>query len=464
MGVRAQLSQRRRLRHLADKLEVLPGPGLVARFGEVTVWAGPQASTALQAHLVAQARQAAQAPRGGEQVANSIISVLQRGDPEPQSPFAVVGPGPGEALTLLLHGPVQAWDSGRWLAPQPVPGWMTAQVGRPWPLIVLPYGANPPPQSQQGNPFDLLAGVVPGSGFVLLRPPSAPPPTEAQLGVSAGAPLGLASQPGATAASPQGAASTSAEARPAAPSAFVGTPSSGPSPSSQAPSSQAPTAYSPALSAQAGGVGLSATPTQLAAVPMGPAPLDLRHVLVASSPPLPLASTASQGLGQERPEATGVYCDRGHFNHPGSTRCLRCGRAIAPGTPAATGPRPPVGVLLADDGSLWVLDKTYVIGADAASAPEVRGGTARAIQMRAGANHTMAAVHAEVRVSGWDAYLVDRGAEGGTYWQGPASQSWAQLGRSEQRELLDGSHLSCGGRVLTFLSCWPTPPGGAPSA
>jgi hypothetical protein len=158
---------------MADKLEVLQGPGLVARFGEVAVWAGPQATTALQAHLVSEAQRAAVAPSGGDQLANSLVSVLQLGDPEPQSPFAVVGPG-ANGLTLFLHGPVQAWDSGRWLFPQPVPGWMVTTIGRPWPLIVLPYGAPPPPQSQQGNPFDLVMGAVPGTGFILLRPPVGP--------------------------------------------------------------------------------------------------------------------------------------------------------------------------------------------------------------------------------------------------------------------------------------------------
>ncbi len=193
---------------MADKLEVLPGPGLVARFGDVAVWAGPQCSPALQAHLVSEAQK--QGPYAGDQLASSFIAVLQRGDPEPQAPFAIVGPG-ANGLALFLHGPVQAWDSGRWLAPQPVPGWMATSIGRPWPLIILPYGAAPPPQSQQGNPFDLLSGAVPGSGFVLLRPPPGPgqasgtaqatgssltSPGAAQPGPGAGGPVPFGGQPG----------------------------------------------------------------------------------------------------------------------------------------------------------------------------------------------------------------------------------------------------------------------------
>jgi len=90
---------------VADKLEVLSGPGLVARYDDVAVWAGPQSSAALQTHLVNEAQRTAKGPNGGDQLANSLIAVLQRGDPEPQAPFAVVGPG-ANGLTLFLHGPV----------------------------------------------------------------------------------------------------------------------------------------------------------------------------------------------------------------------------------------------------------------------------------------------------------------------------------------------------------------------
>ena len=486
---------------MADKLEVLPGQGMVARFGEVAIWAGPQCSQALLAHLVTEAQRAAQVPSGGEQLANSLISVLQRGDPEPQAPFAVVGPASG-GLALLLHGPVQAWDNGRWLAPQPVPGWMTASIARPWPLIVLPYGANPPPQSQQGNPFDLVAGVVPGSGFVMLRPPSAPGHNAGSSASGAGisghgamSPTGMAGPAGAGTlgagaphGSPVGGGPVGGQGQAgglfgggpspephhlAGPASTAGTPAAstgGPalgSPGSSGaatgfggtPSSAQDTPPAGPAQAQGGPSQPSfsplAPPVAVAgatAVAGAPSTMDLRNVLAPGSPPLPLASNAGAPL--DRPEVPGVYCERGHLNHPGSSRCARCGRAIAPGAQAASGPRPPVGVLLADDGSIWTLDKSYLIGADPASAGEVRMGTAHAISMRAGANHTMAPIQSEVKVSGWTVYLVDRGADGGAYWQGPSGSGWVQLGRNEQRELTDGAHLSCGGRVLTYLSAW----------
>jgi len=111
-------------------------------------------------------------------------------------------------------------------------------------------------------------------------------------------------------------------------------------------------------------------------------------------------------------------------------------------------------VLLADDGSVWSLAQGCLIGAEPAGAAEVQSGALQPIAMRAGTNHTMGAVHAEVQIREWDAYLVDRGADSGTWAQGPGEQSWKQLGRGEQRPLTGGSHISCGGRVLTFLSSW----------
>ena len=325
---------------MADKLEVLPGPGLVARFGDVAVWAGPQCSPALQAHLVSEAQK--QGPYAGDQLASSFIAVLQRGDPEPQAPFAIVGPG-ANGLALFLHGPVQAWDSGRWLAPQPVPGWMATSIGRPWPLIILPYGAAPPPQSQQGNPFDLLSGAVPGSGFVLLRPPPGPgqmsgtaqatgssltSPGAAQPGPGAGGPVPFGGQPG-YGAQPGGVGTGQGAAAP-------GPGGPGPVPGDAAPG-QSTTAAAPVALAGTGGAGAGAPANSGTVGVSGPSggAIDLRSVFAALQPPLPLASSPAAAFSPDRPEVQGVRCELGHFNHPRVTNCMRCGRPIPPGSPAS---------------------------------------------------------------------------------------------------------------------------------
>jgi len=452
---------------MVDKLEILQGAGIVARFGEVAVWAGPQASPALQAHLLAEAQKMAHSPSGGDSLASSFISVLQRGDPEPQVPFAVVGPGSG-GLTVFLHGPVQAWDSGRWLVPPPVPGWMSTSVARPWPLIVLPYGAPPPPQSQPGNPFDLLAGAVPGSGFVMLRPPPGPGHGTAPNVVAAPAPvaaqleaLGTTAGPAPTSA-PYLAPATSQQAYPGQ------APAGGPY-LAQGPAGRplpGPVTPGPAASQGASvpreAVGPAGPPeaAPLQPRPLGPMstdrtdmPVDLRHLPPGHGRPLPRATEAPPA--QDRPEILGSRCPLGHFNHPKSVRCMTCGEPILPGAAQVSGPQPSLGVLLADDGKIWALRRSCILGADPGVAGEVRSATAQPVQMLAGPNHQMAAVQAEVRVRDWSVYLVDRGAEGGCCVQGPSDNGWSQLGRDETRELVDGSHISCGGRVLTYLCAWP---------
>ena len=419
---------------MPDKLEVLSGQGLVARFDDVAVWAGPQASAALQAHLVNEAQRTGKGPNGGDQLASSLIAVLQRGDPEPQAPFAVVGPG-ANGMTLFLHGPVQAWDSGRWLAPQPVPGWMVTSIGRPWPLIVLPYGASPPPQSQQGNPFDLLVGAVPGSGFVMLRPPgapgqlggapqtaTAPQPSPGGYGSATGAAAGAAAADaggpggtgmggagggagmagagmagagmagagvagagagsfGSTGAGGAGAGSAGAGAAEVAAAglagAAVGMAAAGGTAYADPAAAQAPLDTGTGPQAQSGvaavGAPMAQEMTVTGAVPAGTT-IDLRNVFGAGRGPLALAATATALYALDQPEVTGVRCELGHFNHPRVMNCLRCGRPIPPGTLQVTGPRPPVGVLLADDGSIWA----FAAGASSAPSPPWRPRSSRA--------------------------------------------------------------------------------------
>jgi hypothetical protein len=490
---------------VADKLEVLAGPGLVVRYNEVAAWAGPQATAALQAHLVTEAQRTSRSANGGDQLASSLIAVLQRGDPEPQAPFAVVGPG-ANGLTLFLHGPVQAWDSGRWLAPQPVPGWMVTSIGRPWPLIILPYGASPPPQSQQGNPFDLVIGAVPGSGFVLLRPPTgqaqpagaqpaattpqaaqaaqaaqgdyrAPGAAPAGVGVVAAGGAGAASGPAPAMPATEGAAGTGAMMGAAAAGGAAlgaigeaaargaggtepgpgGAASGVPSVTGGAAMAAAPGTASPSAVTSPSVVSpvLVAPTTETPGQGQGGERIDLRNSFTAGQPPLTLASAWAVSRLPDAPDVPGVRCELGHFNHPRVTTCLRCGRPVLPGSPELNGPRPPVGVLLVDDGSIWSLRRLCLIGSEPGSAPEVQSGSADGITLRSGPNHAMAPVHAELQIRLWSTYLVDRGAEGGTWVQVPGAAAWAQLGRSEQRELPNGSHVSCGGRVLTYLSDWP---------
>jgi len=83
-----------------------------------------------------------------------------------------------------------------------------------------------------------------------------------------------------------------------------------------------------------------------------------------------------------------------------------------------------------DDGSIWALGRPCIIGAEPTSAAEVQAGAAQAIAMRAAPDHPMAPVHAEVQAKGWSAYLVDRGADGGTFFQGARDAGMGTVGRT----------------------------------
>jgi hypothetical protein len=138
----------------------------VIRYGGIVAWADPSASGALISFLAQSARNLSPSPRGGRQIADHIAGVLATRDPEPHVAFAVIGPS-DHGWASLLHGPVQAWDGARWLAPTPTPGWLQAII-TPRPAITVGAAGTPTPAPEPDAMWDLEAGVVPGAGFVLV--------------------------------------------------------------------------------------------------------------------------------------------------------------------------------------------------------------------------------------------------------------------------------------------------------
>ena len=155
------------------RVEVLPGPGLVVRFGEVIAWAGPQASSSLITFLVDGARNLADDPNGGRLLADHLRGVLVNGDPEPAVPFVTIGPSTA-GLDALMHGPIQLWDGVRWHMVSPTPGWLRELLPSTGTVLTGPAGAQPP-NLAIGSPLNLIMGVVPGGGLAIVAVPSAPP-------------------------------------------------------------------------------------------------------------------------------------------------------------------------------------------------------------------------------------------------------------------------------------------------
>jgi hypothetical protein len=168
------------------RVEVLPGPGLVVRFGEVIAWAGPQASSSLITFLVDGARNLAEDPNGGRLLADHLRGVLVNGDPEPAVPFVTIGPSTA-GLDALMHGPIQLWDGLRWHMVSPTPGWLRELLPVTGTVLTGPAGAQPP-NLVIGSPLNLIAGVVPGGGLAIVAMPT-PPPAPAASPMAGTAPL-----------------------------------------------------------------------------------------------------------------------------------------------------------------------------------------------------------------------------------------------------------------------------------
>ncbi len=482
---------------MIERVVVMPGPGTVIRYGGIVIWADPSASPALVSFLTQSARNLAASTRGGRQIADHIAEVLANRDPEPGVAFVVMGPS-DHGWASLMHGPVQAWDGAQWLSPRPSPGWLQA-ILTPQPSVTVGRAGTPMPTLHPDSMLDFEAGVVPGAGFVLVptpdrrlrtgRPadtgaagaaeaaqapaqaiPAAPAADEDEAtellstaGVApaaqpvAAAGVALAAQPDATAGvAPAAQPDAAAGVAPAAET--DDTP--GEAPATQVlPALGGARAAGP-LAAGAGAAPESQPPPQgepspgLPPAVAGPGTLgsiDLRAVGAVPATPLPI------GVGPDKPVAgaamvAGVLCPRGHFNRPGTTACVRCSMAIPPGSADnVSGSRPPLGVLVADDGAVYRLDAGYLVGSDPVHDPTVSGGLARPLELP---GDNVVASHAEIRLHGWDVTVIDRGSPGGTHLFEPGAGEWTRVKPFEQRRLRPGTHVAFAQRIVTFAAPW----------
>ena len=428
-----------------ERVEVLPGEGTVIRYGGVVCWAAPTASAALISFLAQSARNLAESGRGGRQIADHIARVLSERDPEPQVAFAVVGPDSG-GWASLLHGPVQAWDGNRWLAPTPSPGWLRDGVD-PKPALTVNYAGSHVPALEPDGMWDLQGGVVRGGGFVLV-------PAGRGAGAAATTPPRRADAAGD---------GPPAAAPPEAPPHEATPPDSGPDPTGVLdvpdPTSVFPASPPTEAIAAVAGEPLGAAPDHEEVPPVAPRPpgsidlTDAGALLGAGEDRTPLPTAA----GPERPVpgapvVAGCVCEHGHLNRPGMTSCARCGSTLARDVPyTVTGTRPGLGCLVVDDGAVWRLDAAYLVGSDPAEDPTVSGGMARPLPL---AGDDVSPAHADIRLTDWDVQVIDRASPNGTWVYEPGASSWTRLAAYEARTLRPGTHISFGRRIVTYVTPW----------
>ena len=287
--------------------------------------------------------------------------------------------------------------------------------------------ARPDPRPQPAIGPEVVASVAPPAAAGP-PPPRAPDLPPAPALPPSAPPVALATPPAAPAAPPP--------AGPAAPAAMPATPVTPPPPP---PGAALPKLRPPKVFDQIHG----------------------SHVHEARRPPLPIAGVGSPPVAPPRPGSQdqpshvvvkGFRCSRNHHNDPRVSFCSVCGIRMDQRTGILIdGRRPPLGLLVLDIGSTFVLDDNYLLGRN----PEVDDAVIRSVLRPIRLDDdsgTLSRVHAEIRLEGWDVLLIDRGSANGTYIAASGQSGWNRLAPHRPVVLAPGTHVRTGRRMFTFES------------
>jgi len=182
------------------------------------------------------------------------------------------------------------------------------------------------------------------------------------------------------------------------------------------------------------------------ASPSGPDPLDVSIPLGADQPGGEPPEAEDRGPA-DMPSVTveGVYCANGHFNDPEARYCAVCGLGMSqPPKIREKGTRPPLGVLVLDDGSVCQLDADYVIGREPTLDPAVAEGRARPLRLSS-ASGVVSRTHARVELDGWQVFITDLNSANGTQVLQPAERNAANLEPGVRTLLAPGAQIRLGG-------------------
>lgn len=216
----------------------------------------------------------------------------------------------------------------------------------------------------------------------------------------------------------------------------------------------APPPPSPAFSDRIFGVAPDEAPRAPLPVPAAEPPAPPAH----DHPPAGRAPAPLTGFVPPAPPAEegvvvlGYRCSRSHLNDPRVSFCAHCGIRMDQLTGVLVrGRRPPLGLVVLDTGSTFVLDDDYLLGRDPENDPEVREGRLRPLRLDDNSG-TMSRAHLEIRLQGWDVAVVDRGSANGTYVAAPGQQGWSAVVPQQPFVLGAGTQVGIGRRTFTFES------------
>jgi hypothetical protein len=152
------------------------------------------------------------------------------------------------------------------------------------------------------------------------------------------------------------------------------------------------------------------------------------------------------------PLIQGVYCKNGHFDDPEALFCAICGISMNQQTLVPRpGERPPLGVLLLDDGSVFQLDSDYVLGREPSLDASVAEGKARPLRI-SDETGIVSRVHVKVHLDGWRVLVTDLGSANGTRVLLPRQPADQPLAPQVPIVLATGSQVDLGGRGFRYES------------
>lgn len=146
----------------------------------------------------------------------------------------------------------------------------------------------------------------------------------------------------------------------------------------------------------------------------------------------------------------GTSCPAGHHNHPDAERCSRCGAEFGADQTKVliNGPRPPLGVLVVDDGTTYSLDHDIIVGREPGKHPDVLDGIAVPLPLT-DSSLSLSRRHARIILDEWSVGVIDLGSSNGTWInRNPNSEDWQPVPSDEAVAVAPGDRLRVGGRVI----------------
>jgi hypothetical protein len=408
----------------------VPGDGVLARQGDLVLLASIGDHAVIDA-LTSLLTEVAEVGGGGLQLVSAVEDALAArasgpdGSTQPGPAVVAFGPaGAGLAVTVcgVAWAEISTAHGTQRLGPvQPGLQLRCALRGAAT-MVRAGLGAGPAADLQTDRFAHLDGGVIRAAGLQYIPPAAVGAPASA-----ADRPASMA-EPAASRQGPQP-ARTEPPATPAEP----------PAAPAEAPAAPAEPAAPPAASDAA------ARFESVLLVGESQGQADER-------PPLPQQPPDGAGQAVPMPTILGVYCKNGHFDDPEARFCAVCGISMNQQTLARKpGPRPPLGVLAFDDGSIFQLDTNYVIGRDPALSPEVAAGHARPLCVTDDAG-IVSRAHAALQLDGWRVLVKDLGSANGTRIRPHGAESDEQLAPHVPAELTPGSHVDLGGCGFRYES------------